>query len=149
VKTPIAASIVLAVVLSVAPAMAASNESVSGKEPTTFRALSKLPTGERAGYTLLTDAELASVEGASSWSNEVVINQVTQGGGINTFVVTQQNGESTVVEQQSGGNNLTEAMMTLKLFPMPLLLSPPMVILAKSSGFLFLQYLHSVKLRNF
>jgi hypothetical protein len=55
--------IALAVALSVVPAMA-GDKSVSGKEPATFQALSKMPAPERTALTMMTDKELASVEGA-------------------------------------------------------------------------------------
>jgi hypothetical protein len=55
--------VALAVALSVVPAMA-GDKSVSGKEPTTFQALSKMPVPERTALTTMTDKELASVEGA-------------------------------------------------------------------------------------
>ena len=109
-------SIALVLVLSVAPAMAASHEAVNGKVPAMFRALSKLPTGERAVSTSLTDDQLASVEGASSWSDGVVIEQLTKGGGTNIAIVRQQNGEkSVVVEQQIGGKSTTEAVRVPEL----------------------------------
>ena len=78
-----------------------------GKTPATFHALSKLPAGERADSTSLTDDQLASIEGASSWSDGVVIEQLTKGGGTNIALVRQQNGESVVVEQQIGGKSTT------------------------------------------
>ena len=56
-------SIVLALVLSIVPAMAASDEPISGKTPASFHALSRMPGGERAGLPPLTDAQLASIEG--------------------------------------------------------------------------------------
>ena len=108
-------SIALVLVLSVTPAMAASREAVNGKVPAMFHALSKLHTGERAVSTSLTDDQLASVEGASSWSDGVVIEQLTKGGGTNIAIVSQQNGESVVVEQQIGGNSTTEAVRVPEL----------------------------------
>jgi hypothetical protein len=115
VKKLTAVSIALVLVLSVAPAMAASHEAINGKVPAMFRALSKLPTGERVVSTSLTDDQLASVEGASSWSDGVVIEQLTKGGGTNKAIVIQQNGESVVVEQQIGGNSTTEAVRVPEL----------------------------------
>ena len=56
-------SILLALVLSIVPAMAASDESSSGKTPATFHALSKMPSGERAALPPLADEQLASIEG--------------------------------------------------------------------------------------
>ena len=113
-KKCIAVSIALTLGLSVAPVTAASHASISDKELATFRALSKLPSGERAVSTSLTDDQLASVEGESSWSN-VVIEQMTKGGGTNIAIVQQKNGESTVVEKQIGGNSTTEAVRVPKL----------------------------------
>jgi hypothetical protein len=45
--------------------MAASDESIS-KTPSTFHALSRMPGGERAALTPLTDEQLASKEGGRS-----------------------------------------------------------------------------------
>jgi len=59
-------SIVLALVLSIGPAMAASDESISGQTPATFQALSRMPSGKRAAFTPLTDDQLASIEGGRS-----------------------------------------------------------------------------------
>jgi hypothetical protein len=115
VKKCIAVSIALTLGLSVAPVTAASHASISDKELATFRALSKLPSGERAVSTSLTDDQLASVKGESSWSNRVVIEQMTKGGGTNIAIVQQKNGESTVVEKQIGGNSTTEAVRVPKL----------------------------------
>jgi hypothetical protein len=53
----------LAVALSVVPAMA-GDKSVSGTEPAALQALSKMPAPERTALTMMTDNELASVEGA-------------------------------------------------------------------------------------
>ena len=100
--------VALAMALSVVPAMA-GDKSVSGTAPAMFRALSKLPAGERA-VSSLTDEQLASIEGARSWSDGVVIEQLTKGGGTNIALVRQQNGESVVVEQQIGGKSTTEAV---------------------------------------
>jgi hypothetical protein len=86
-----------------------------------FRALSKLPTGERAVSTSLTDDQLASVEGESSWSSGVVIEQITKGGGTNIAIVKQKNGESAVVEKRVGGNSTTEAVRVPELSYVPLL----------------------------
>ena len=55
--------IALAVALSVVPAMA-GDKSVSGTEVATLQALSKMPAPERTALTMMTDNELASVEGA-------------------------------------------------------------------------------------
>jgi len=55
--------VALAVALSVVPAMAV-DKSVSGKEPATLQALSKMPAPELTALTTMTDQELASVEGA-------------------------------------------------------------------------------------
>jgi hypothetical protein len=119
VKKCISVSIVLALVLSVTPAMAASLEFISDQEPATFRALSKLPTGERTVSTLLTDDQLASVEGESSWSNRVVIKQRRRGGGTNIAIVKQQNGKRAVVKKQIGGNSTIEAVRVLTLSCVP------------------------------
>jgi bacteriocin-like protein len=59
-------SIVFALVLSIVPAMAASDESISGKEPATFHALSRMPSGKHAALSPLTDNQLASIEGGGS-----------------------------------------------------------------------------------
>ena len=59
-------SIVLALVLSIVPAMAACDESIRGKTPSTFHALSGMPSGERAALIPLTDDQLASKEGGRS-----------------------------------------------------------------------------------
>ena len=59
-------SIVLALVLSIVPAMAASDESISGKAPATFHALSRMPSGQPAALSPLTDNQLASIEGGGS-----------------------------------------------------------------------------------
>ena len=56
-------SIVLALVLSIVPAMAANDESISGKTPATFYALSRMPGGEHAAFPPLADDQLASIEG--------------------------------------------------------------------------------------
>jgi hypothetical protein len=55
--------VALAVALSVVPVMA-GDKSVSGKEPVTLQALSKMPAPERTALITMTDNELASVEGA-------------------------------------------------------------------------------------
>jgi hypothetical protein len=55
--------VALAVALSVVPAMA-GDKSVSGTEPVTLQALSKMPAPERTALITMTDKELASVEGA-------------------------------------------------------------------------------------
>ena len=120
-KKLISISIVLALVLSVASARAASNESISGREPAMFHALSKLPSGKRAVYPLLTDDQLASVQGESSWSNRVVIEQMTESGGTNVAIVKQKNGESTVIKKQIGGNSTTETVRIPELSRVPLL----------------------------
>ena len=57
--------VALAVALSVVPAMA-GDKSVSGKEPATLQALSKMPAAAHTALTTLTDKELAAVEGARS-----------------------------------------------------------------------------------
>jgi hypothetical protein len=56
-------SLVLALVLSIVPPMAAGDESISGKTPASFHALSRMPGGERAALTPLADDQLASIEG--------------------------------------------------------------------------------------
>jgi hypothetical protein len=66
-KKLVIAVVALAVALSVVPAMA-GDKTVSGKEPATFQALSKMPALERTALTTMTDKELASVEGAASCS---------------------------------------------------------------------------------
>lgn len=114
-KKLISVSIALALVLSVTSAMAASNESIRGKESAMFHALSKLPSGERALYTALTNDQLASVKGESSRSSEIVIEQMREGGGTNIAVVKQQNGESVVIEKQIDGNSTTEAVRVPEL----------------------------------
>lgn len=55
--------VALAVALSVVPAMA-GDKSVGGTELTALQALSKMPVPERTALTVMTDKELASVEGA-------------------------------------------------------------------------------------
>jgi hypothetical protein len=60
--------VALVVALSVIPVMA-GDKSVSGKEPATFQALSKIPAPERTALTTMTDKELASVEGAALGCN--------------------------------------------------------------------------------
>jgi hypothetical protein len=115
VKKLISVGMALALVLSVASVMAASNGSSSSKEPAMFHALSKLPGGEHAVSILLTDNQLASVKGASSWSNGIVIEQMTQGGGTNIAMVKQQNGESVVVEKQIRGNSTPAAVRVAEL----------------------------------
>ena len=57
--------VALAVALSVVPVMA-GDKSVSGTEPVTLQALSKMPAPERTALITMTDKELASVEGARS-----------------------------------------------------------------------------------
>jgi hypothetical protein len=59
--------VALAVALSVVPVMAV-DKSVSGKEPATLQALSKMPAPERTALVTMTDKELASVEGAGGCS---------------------------------------------------------------------------------
>lgn len=56
-------SIVLVLVLSFVPAMAASDASMSGKTPASFHALSKIPSEKRATLHPLTDDQLTSIEG--------------------------------------------------------------------------------------
>lgn len=56
-------STLLALVLSIVPAMAASDASSSGKTPASFHALSRMPSGERTALPPLTDDQLASIEG--------------------------------------------------------------------------------------
>ena len=56
-------SLVLALVLSIVPPMAAGDESISGKTPASFHALSRIAGGERAALTPLADDQLASIEG--------------------------------------------------------------------------------------
>jgi uncharacterized protein YlzI (FlbEa/FlbD family) len=121
VKKGVSVSIALALVLSVTPAMAASRESIGDQGPATFRALSKLPTGERAVSPSLTDDQLASVEGEGSWSNRVVIEQMREGGGTNIAIVKQQNGKRAVVKKRIGGNSTIEAVRVLALSCVPLL----------------------------
>ena len=120
-KKGIAVSIALALGLSVTLAMAASREASSDQELATFRALSKLPTGERAVSTSLTDDQLASVEGESRSSNRAVIKQRRRGGGTNIAIVKQQNGNRAVVQKQIDGNSTIEAVRVLARSDAPLL----------------------------
>ena len=57
--------VALAVALSVVPVMA-GDKSVSGTELAALQALSKMPAPERTALTMMTDKELAAVEGARS-----------------------------------------------------------------------------------
>ena len=75
-------SLVLALVLSIVPPMAAGDEPISGKTPASFHALSRMPSGERAALSLLTDDQLASIEGG--WICFVCT-------GVNVAVVVQNN----------------------------------------------------------
>jgi hypothetical protein len=55
--------VALVVALSVVPAMA-GDKSVSGNEPAAFQALRNMPALEQTALAMMTDKELASVEGA-------------------------------------------------------------------------------------
>lgn len=120
-KRRIFVGIALALVMSAAPVMAASHEDISGKESAMFRALSKLPTGKRAVYIPLTDDQLASVEGEGSWSNRVVIEQMTKGGGTNIAIVKQKKGKRVVVKKQIGGHRTRKTVRLPKLPRVPVL----------------------------
>jgi hypothetical protein len=67
-------SLVLALVLSIVPPMAAGDEPISGKTPASFHALSRVPSGERAALPLLTDDQLASIEGGGVCSVCIGVN---------------------------------------------------------------------------